>query len=89
MRFYRNKTFNYKNTVYNINSNDTKTYGTCIVSCNFTNSEYLHHHHRQILTGYLQIIQDKKLCKMRSIGPNYREPKIIIWKKGNKASWKT
>ena len=33
------------------------------------------------LTGDLQIIEIQKLCKIISKGPNYRESKIINWKK--------
>ena len=36
---FRNKYFSYKNTVKNINTNDTKTDGTGI------NSKHLNHHH--------------------------------------------
>ena len=42
------------------NTNDTKTYGTGIISCNCTNSRYLNHHHGHIITGDLRIIESKK-----------------------------
>ena len=51
----RNEIFNYKNTVEKMNTNDTRTYGTVIISCNCTNTKYLNHHHGRIGTGDLQI----------------------------------
>ena len=53
----RNKIFNYKNTVKNINTNDARTYGTGIISYNCTNSKYLNHHHEHIITGDTRIIR--------------------------------
>ena len=53
----RNKIFNYKNTVNNISTNDTRTYGTNTISCNRTNAKYLNHHHEYIITGDLRIIE--------------------------------
>ena len=64
----RNKTFNYRDTVKNINTNDIRTYGTSIISCNCTNSKYLSHHHMRIITRALRTIENKKLCKIISEG---------------------
>ena len=73
----RNNIFSYQNTVSNINPNDTRTYGMIIISCNYTYSKYLNHHHGHIITRDLQIIESKKLHKIIREGPNYREPKTI------------
>ena len=59
--------------------------GTGIISCNCTNSKYLHHYHGHIGTGDLRIIENKKIHNIISKGPNFREPKSINWKK-NKES---
>ena len=66
--------FNYKNTVNNINTNDTRTCGTGRISCNCTNSKHLIGHQGHIITGDLQIIVNKKPNTV-SKGLNYREPK--------------
>ena len=41
----RNNILNYKNAGNNINTNNIKTYGTGIISCNCTNNKCLNHHH--------------------------------------------
>ena len=41
-----------------------------------------------IITVDLWIIEHKKLCKIISKGPSYKEPKNDNWKKVNKPSWK-
>ena len=81
----RNKIFNYYSTVKNINTNDTRTYGTGIILCNCTNSKYLNHHHGHIIPRDLQIIENKKLGNILSKGPNSREPKTISWKKSKES----
>ena len=80
----RKNNFDYKNNVKNMNTNDTRTYGTYIISCNCTNSKYLNHY-GHIITGDLRIIENKKLCKIISKGPNYREPNTINWKKSKES----
>ena len=62
-------------------TNDTRTYGTAIISCNCANSKCLNDHHGPVISGHLQIIENKKLCKIISKGPNYRERKTLNWKK--------
>ena len=84
MLFHQNKTFNYKSPLYNIDSNNTRTYGTGIISRNSTDSKCLNHHHGHILTKYFRTIQNKNLGKMRGKSSNYREPKTINWKKERK-----
>ena len=53
----------------------TTPYGTCLVSCNCTNSEYLNHHGGYIITGYLLIIENKESRKIISKGAHNRERK--------------
>ena len=76
-----NNVLNHKNTVKNISTNDTRSYGTGIVLCNCTISKYLNHHHGHILPRDLQIIKIKKFGKILSKGPSCRELKTINWEK--------
>ena len=55
----------------------TRTYETGIISCNCSNSEYLNHHHGHVITWNLQIIENEKLRKIISKGPNHRESRTI------------
>ena len=73
--------FNYKKTVNNKNTNDTRTYGNGITSCNCTNSKYLNQQHGHIITEDFRIIKNKKLCKIIRKGPNYNGSKTINGKK--------
>ena len=77
----RNKIFNYKETVNSIRTDDLESYGTGITSCDCHESEFVDGHHGHVVTGDLRIIQNDKLRKLISKGPNYREPKTINWKK--------
>ena len=61
----RNKIFNCKGTVNNINTNDTSTYRTALGSCICANSKYFNHHHGHIITGGLQIIENKNFVRLR------------------------
>ena len=60
----RNKIFNYKNTESNINPNDVRTYGTGMISCNYTYSKYLNHHHGDIITRDLRVIENKNFIRL-------------------------
>jgi hypothetical protein len=75
----RNKIFNYKQTVADIDTNDQSTYGTGLASCDCQGSEFCDPHHGHILTGDLRIIANQKLRKLVSRGPNFREAKTIHW----------
>ena len=75
----RNKIFNYKQTVADIDTNDQSTYGTGLASCDCQGSEFCDPHHGHILTGDLRIITNQKLRKLVSRGPNFREAKTIHW----------
>ena len=75
----RNKIFNYKQTVAEIDTNDPNTFGTGLASCDCANSEFCDPNHGHVLTGDLRIIENQKLRKLISRGPNYREPTTIHW----------
>ena len=77
----RNKIFNYKDTVANIDISDKTTFGTGLAECDCKNSDFTNKDHNHVLTGDLRIIQNKKLRDLISKGPNFREPKTINWKK--------
>ena len=77
----RNKIFNYKETVSAIDINDTETFGTGLATCDCHDSEFVNEHHQHVVTGDLRIIQNGKLRKLISKGPNFREPKTINWGK--------
>ena len=75
----RNKIFNYKQTVTDIDTNDLHTYGTGVEICDCESSEFCDPHHGHILTGDLRVIGNQKLRKLVARGPNFREPKTINW----------
>ena len=73
----RNKIFNYKETVESISVHDPPNLSTC--SCN--QSEFKDPNHGHIVSGDLRIVEDDKLRKLLSNGPNFREPKSINYNK--------
>ena len=75
----RNKIFNYKQTVSEIDTNDLTTYGTGLTSCDCAGSEFCDPNHGHILTGDLRVIGNQKLRKLVARGPNFREAKTIHW----------
>ena len=77
----RNKILSYKETVNNINTTYTLIYGTGINVCSCKNSNFINRPHGHIPAGDLRIIENDKLRKILSTGPNYAEPKAIKWKK--------
>ena len=77
----RHKIFNYVDTVKSIKVSNLETYGTGIASCDCQNSTFRDQHHEHIVTGDLRIIENEKLRKLISKGPNFREAKTINWNK--------
>ena len=75
----RNKIFNYKQTVSEIDSDDLYTYGTGLASCDCENSEFCDPNHGHIVTGNFRIIGNQKHRKLVTLGPNFREAKTIHW----------
>ena len=77
----RNKIFNYRQTVIDINGTDMQTYGTGIKECSCSDSPFIDDHHKHVLTGDLRIVKNDKLRKLFMKGPNFREPKPINFNK--------
>jgi len=77
----RNKIFNYKQTVDEIDCSDPNTFGTGLEECDCKNSPFVDVHHNHIVTGDLHIIKNGSLRKLLSKGPNFREPKPINFEK--------
>ena len=76
----RNKIFNYKETVESISIHDPPSLTTC--SCNSRNmSNFKDLDHGHVVTGDLRIVEDVKLRKLLSKGPNYREPITVNYNK--------
>ena len=73
----RNKIFNYKETVASICIQDPPSLTTCACS----QSEFKDPTHGHIVSGDLRIVEDVKLRKLLSKGPNYREPRTINYNK--------
>ena len=73
----RNKIFNYKETIASISVHDPPSLTTC--SCD--ESEFKDPDHGHVVTGDLRIVEDVKLRKLLSKGPNYREPRTINYNK--------
>ena len=76
----RNKIFNYKQTVSEIDSDHLYTYGTGRASCDCENSEFCVPNHGHIVTGDFRIIGNQRLRKLVTRGPNFREAKTIHWR---------
>ena len=80
----RNKIMNYEQTVRSIQhmtegeislTLDSET--SSLFPCSCSESEYCDPHHGHVVTGDLRIIENAKLRKLFSKGPNYRENKTI------------
>jgi len=74
------KIFNFNNFVNTLDLNAFVNDNT-ILPCNCANSPFIDNHHKHILTGNLNIIENSKLRKLFSKGPKYREKKTILWEK--------
>ena len=73
----RNKIFNYRQTIDEINFSDATLLDTNVDDCDCKDSPFVDHHHKHIVTGDLRIIKHKILRELFSKGPNFREPKPI------------
>ena len=74
----RNKILNYKDTVNSIKIDNDNLYNT--ENCDCLDSEFCDSHYGHIITGDLRIVENSKLRKLLSKGPNFREPKMINFK---------
>ena len=79
----RNKILNYQETVasLNVSVDEEVSFVNNLPSCECQNSEFCDPHHKHIVSGDLRIIENSKLRKLLSKGPNYREPKMLNYKK--------
>ena len=76
----RSKIFNYHKFVQELDIdkfvNDNTSIPCC---CNEFDPSLVDSHHKHIITGNLNIINNNKLRKLISKGPKYREPEKIDW----------
>ena len=79
----RSKILNYKETVSSLSVmvDEEVSFVENLPSCDCTNSEFCNPHHKHIVTGDLRLITNSKLRKLLSKGPNYREPKMLNYRK--------
>ena len=79
----RNKILNYKQTVKNldIRKEDGKLFVDDLPQCECSQSVFKDPVHNHVVTGDLRIIRNKKLRKLISKGPNFREKKFMNYKK--------
>jgi hypothetical protein len=73
----RNKILNYQETVLSIDNEII----TAPCECNCKDSAFRDPYHQHIVTGDLRIIENLKLRKLLSKGPNYRENRTINYSK--------
>ena len=77
----RNKIVNYRQTVQSAVYDEwTTNEGRC--DCH--NSPFKDEYHGHVITGNLDIVQNRKLRILFSKGTNYREPKTINWRNNKK-----
>ena len=83
----RSKILNYKETVSSlkIEVDEEVSFVENLPSCDCSNSEFCDPHHKHIVSGDLRIISNPKLRKLFSKGPNYREPKMLNYRKCKKS----
>ena len=79
----RSKILNYKETVSSLKVfvDEDVSFVENLPMCDCTNSEFCDPHHKHIVSGDLRIISNTKLRKLFSKGPNYREPKMLNYRK--------
>jgi len=80
----RNKIFNYKDTVNSIRVDEEVSFSTDTERCTCANSQFSDPHHGHIITGDLRVVENDRLRKLLTKGPNFREPKTINFQKALK-----
>ena len=75
----RDKIFNYKQTVESICLNEDDSLNADECTC--LHSPFCDQDHGHIITGDLRIVENSKLRKLLTKGPNYREPKTVNYGK--------
>ena len=76
----RNKIFNYKKTVEEIYINEEANLTSYSDYCQCSNSMFCDPHHHHIITGDLRLVENNKLRKLLTKGPNFREPRSTNFK---------
>ena len=79
----RSKILNYQEAVSSLKIvvDEDVSFVENLPSCDCSNSEFCDPHHGHIVTGDLRVINNPKLRKLLSKGPNYREPKMLNYRK--------
>ena len=79
----RNKILNYKEAINSVHIDIDEDVSIVhnLPSCECSSSPFCDPHHKHIVTGDLRIIENQKLRKLFSKGPNYREAKPFNLKK--------
>ena len=70
------KVFNYNQTLSDVN---LSKYGNWNQSCDCKSSTFCYEPHGHIITGDLRIVKNRKLRRLLSKGPKYREENTIDW----------
>ena len=69
--------FNYKKVVDAVITSDWKEDNSNV--CNCSKSEFCDPHHGHIVTGNLNVIENRQLRNLMLCGPGYREPQKVKW----------
>ena len=77
----RNKILNYKETVNSIFADEEVSFSLDTDPCECANSSFKDPHHQRIISGDLRIIENSKLRRLLTKGPNYREPRSLNFSK--------
>ena len=80
----RNKILNYKDAVESIYVDDEVSFSLNTTLCECQNSPFCDPHHKHIITGDLRLIENMKLRKLLTKGPNFREPRSLNFSKALK-----
>ena len=75
----RSKILNYRETVSSLDVvvDEDVSYVRNLPSCECHTSEFKDPHHNHVITGDLRVVQNPKLRKLLTKGPNYREPNTL------------
>ena len=70
----KNKLLNYKETVNSIFLDEKVAFSLKIATFESEHSQFCDLHHKHIITGDSRITDNSKLKKLKTKGPNYRDP---------------
>ena len=80
----RNKIVNYKNVVTSLFFQEGSVDDILNMDCECSSSEFCDSNHKHVITGKLGIVNNVKLRKLLSKGPNYREKRTTNFNKAKK-----